>query len=61
MACWLKMFIKALYLLGDIYRGQDIHDETMTAQALAFDIAHSTDLSRWMSEKIPTWDKPTHK
>ena len=56
-----KMFIKALYLLGDIYRGQDIHDETITAQALAFDIAHSTDLSRWMSEKIPTWDKPTHK
>lgn len=56
-----KMFIKALYLLGDLYRGQDIHDESLTAQSLAFDIAHSTDLSRWMSEKIPTWEKPTHK
>ena len=56
-----KMFIKALYLLGDLYRGHDIHDESLTAQSLAFDIAHSTDLSRWMSEKIPTWEKPTHK
>lgn len=56
-----KMFIKALYQLGDLYRGKDIHDETLMAQSLAFDIANTTDLTSWMSEKIQTWERPTHK
>ena len=56
-----KMFIKALYQLGDLYRGGDIRDDGLLAQSLAFDIANSTDLSSWMADKIPTWEKPTHK
>ncbi len=56
-----KMFIKALYQLADIYRGQNIADGDMLAQSLAFDIARATDLEGWMSKKIPTWDEPTHK
>ena len=56
-----KMFLKALYQLGDLYRGGEIGDDRMLAQSLAFDIANSTDLSQWMSEKIPTWEKPNHK
>lgn len=56
-----KMFLKALYQLGDLYRGGDIKDQSLLAQSLAFDIAASTDLSSWMADKIPTWEKPTHK
>ena len=56
-----KMFLKALYQLGDLYRGGEIGDDRLIAQSLAFDIANSTDLSSWMADKIPTWEKPTHK
>lgn len=56
-----KMFIKALYQLGDLYRGADMKDNTLTAQALAFDIADTTDLTNWMSEKLPEWGKAHHK
>lgn len=56
-----KMFIKALYQLGDLYRGRDIKDNALFAQSLSFDIASNTDLTQWMSEKLPTWEKPTHK
>lgn len=56
-----KMFIKALYQLGDLYRGTDVKDAALTAQSLSFDIANTTDLAGWMSTKIHEWEKPTHK
>lgn len=56
-----KMFIKALYQFGDLYRGHDIKDMALIAQSLSIDIASNTDLGEWMSTKIPTWEKPTHK
>lgn len=56
-----RMFLKALYQLGDLYRGNDPHDDAMIAQSLAYDIASNTDLDKWLAEKIPTWEKPTHK
>lgn len=56
-----RMFLKALYQLGDLYRGNDPHDDAMLAQSLAYDIAANTDLDKWLAEKIPTWEKPTHK
>lgn len=56
-----KMFIKALYLISDIYRGQNIADGDMLAQSLAFDIARATDLEGWMTKKVTEWEKPNHK
>lgn len=56
-----RMFLKALYQLGDLYRGADVHDDALTAQSLAYDIADATDLSAWLAKKIPEWEKPTHK
>lgn len=56
-----KMFIKALYQISDIYRGQNIADGDMMAQSLAFDIARATDLEGWMARKVTEWDKPNHK
>lgn len=56
-----RMFIKALYQMGDLYRGGDVKDSALTAQALAYDIASATDLDRWMAQKIEEWDTPNHK
>jgi len=56
-----RMFIKALYQLGDLYRGADIKDDALLAQSLAYDIANTTNLNKWLSDKIPTWEKPNHK
>lgn len=56
-----KMFIKALYQLGDLYRGGDIKDDALMAQSLSYDIASRTDLTEWLAEKIQTWERPTHK
>lgn len=56
-----KMFIKALYQLGDLYRGSDMQDNALLAQSLSYEIAGVTDLSRWMSEKVQTWERPNHK
>lgn len=56
-----RMILKALYQLSDTYRGGEIRDAGLLAQEFAFKIAEATDLTEWMSEKITTWDKPTHK
>lgn len=56
-----KMFIKALYQLGDLYRGESNVNSADLAQSFAIDIAESCDLQRWMSEKINEWERPTHK
>ena len=55
-----KMIIKALYLLGDLYRGTANIESADLAQSFAVNIAESTDLSEWMSEKINEWEHPTH-
>ena len=47
--------------MGDLYRGGDVKDSALTAQALAYDIASATDLDRWMAQKIEEWDTPNHK
>lgn len=56
-----KMFIKALYQLGDLYRGSEINDDALLAQEFAVRIASATDQTEWMSRKLPTWERPTHK
>ena len=56
-----KILIKALYQLGDLYRGGEVRDDALLAQQFAYDLANSCDLSRWMGDKITEWDKPTHK
>lgn len=55
-----RMIIKALYQLGDLYRGAANIESADLAQSFAVNIAESTDLSEWMSKKINEWDKPTH-
>lgn len=56
-----RMFIKALYQMGDLYRGGDVKDNVLTAQALAYDLAAATDLEPWLGNKILEWEKPNHK
>lgn len=56
-----KMIIKALYQLGDLYRGAANIETADLAQSFAVNIAESTDLAGWMSERITEWEKPTHK
>lgn len=55
-----RMIIKALYQLGDLYRGAANIETHDIAQSFAINIAESTDLSQWMSEKIKEWERPTH-
>lgn len=56
-----KMVIKALYQMGDLYRGAANIDTADLAQSFAVNIAESTDLTEWMSRKVVEWEKPTHK
>lgn len=56
-----RMVIKALWQLGDRYRGATCFDFRENAQAFALDIAESCDLGIWMGKKIKMWEKPTHK
>lgn len=56
-----KMFIKALYQFGDLYRGSEISDDSLLAQEFAVRLAAATDQTVWMQSKLDEWDKPTHK
>lgn len=56
-----RMIIKALYQLGDLYRGAANIDTADLAQSFAVNIAESTDLTEWMSRKVTEWERPTHK
>ena len=56
-----RMFIKALYQMGDLYRGASNIETADLAQSFAVNIAESCDLQEWMSHKINEWEKPTHK
>lgn len=55
-----RMIIKALYQLGDLYRGAANIESADLAQSFAVDIAESTDLAEWMSKKLKEWERPTH-
>lgn len=56
-----RILIKALYQLGDRYRGADIYESGDIAQSFAVALAESCDLARWMGSHIEEWEKPTHK
>lgn len=56
-----RMFIKALWQLGDLYRGASNIETADLAQSFAVNIAESTDLQRWMAERVNQWERPTHK
>lgn len=56
-----KMIIKALYTLGDTYRGEENAAMKDTAQSFAVGIAESTDLTQWMRQKVSEWDVVVHK
>lgn len=55
-----RMIIKALYQLGDLYRGAANIETADLAQSFAVNIAESTDLTEWMSNKVKEWERPTH-
>lgn len=56
-----KMIIKALYLLGDMYRGAANDEMQDVAQSFAVGVAQSCDLEQWMRERMDKWEQPTHK
>lgn len=56
-----KMLIKALYQLGDKYRGLEPWKHAEEAQNFAYMLAGSCDLGAWMANKMEEWEKPHHK
>lgn len=56
-----KILLKALYQLGDKYRGADVKGLGLEGQAFAFTLAESCDLQEWLSERVQEWEKPIHK
>ena len=56
-----KMIIKALYTIGDNYRGAEMDDMQTLAQTFAVGIADACDLNEWMSRKSDEWKVKTHK
>ena len=56
-----KMIIKALYLLGDMYRGAENDQMQDLGQSFACGIAQSTGLDDWMRERCTGWEQLTHK
>lgn len=57
----VRIVIKELWQLGDLYRGAANIESADLAQSFAINIAESTDLTHWLAEKYPSWEKPTHK
>ena len=56
-----KMLIKALYQLGDKYRGGDIRSHGLLGQGFAAELAESCDLTEWLANRVQDWEKPIHK
>lgn len=56
-----KIIIKALYQMGDLYRGGELKDASLYAQEFSFALANACDLNEWMSNKVHEWEKPIHK
>lgn len=56
-----RILIKALYQLADRYRGTSIKDIELLSQTFAMELAESTGLNGWMSQKVGLWEKPNHK
>lgn len=56
-----RILIKALYQLADRYRGTNIKDIELLSQTFAMELAESTGLNGWMSQKVGLWEKPNHK
>lgn len=56
-----KMVIKALYTLGAVYRGAENVAMADEAQSFAIGIAESTDLCRWMAQRVDTWTDNVHR
>lgn len=56
-----KILIKALWTMGDLYRGGEPRDSQLQAQDLAMTIADSTDLTAWLRDNNNKWIIQTHK
>lgn len=56
-----RILIKALYTMGDTYRGELLKDNEIISQSLAIGLAESVDLLDWMRERADSWQISTHK
>lgn len=56
-----RILIKALYTMGDTYRGELLKDNESITQSVAVALAESTDLLEWMAERESGWQVKTHK
>lgn len=56
-----KMIIKALFLLGDTYRGAENDAMQDLGQSFACGIAQSCGMVDWLRDRADTWQQPTHK
>lgn len=56
-----RILIRALYQMGDTYRGGFIYKGKESAQLFAYRLAESTGLYDWLSDKIKEWETPIHK
>lgn len=56
-----RILIKALYTMGDTYRGDILKDSEDITQSIAVGIAESTDLTQWMQDRVDSWQVTTLK
>lgn len=56
-----RILIKALYTMGDTYRGEMLKDNEVVSQSLAIGLAESIDLVDWMKEHADHWRVSTLK
>lgn len=56
-----RILIKALYTMGDTYRGDLLKDHEDISQSLAIGLADATDLTEWVKEHVDSWHVETHK
>lgn len=56
-----RMVIKALYNMGDLYRGDIMMRSAEDAKMMADNLAVATDLSEWYTIHKRFWGKDTHK
>lgn len=56
-----RILIKALYTMGDTYRGDTLKDNETISQSLAIGLADATDLTEWLNEHADHWQVNTLK
>lgn len=56
-----KILIHSLWNAAEVYRGLGDECNTSNARRFCYSVANSTDLTEWLKEKAPSWEKKLYK